>query len=193
MKKLLLSVLSVFFVVTCGLFIYKTTLKTEAPLYSTVLAKDASSAIAETTTTRSALLPEDIINTQIKEYSNNGTNIYFFYKKDNNNSIYMNDNILSPVITKESIASESIKYIDISALDDTCLPSTYKKNWGFESFPALVQATYNEDGTISVLSTLEWNNDVMLTDFDVKQWFISVDLIKQAVEDAGIPIDRPLE
>lgn len=195
MKKLLFSLLSFVFMISCGLYIYKCTLKQEVSgLYSTVLASDAESTPNQMSATLKVTADTvETVETQLKNQSVIGTNVYFFYKPDNNDSIYMNDNLLSPMIAKEGVAAASIQFIDLSALPETFLPSAMKKNWGFDTFPALVQANYKEDGTLEVLSTLQWTKDIPLTDYDLKQWLTSVGLISQAKEDLGIPIEKPIE
>lgn len=196
MKKIILSLLSIIFMLSSGLYVYKCTqIQEVGALYAN--ASDANIPVptnqATAAQSRAAFTTDVDVNQQISDVSTVGTHVYFFYKPTDNNFIYIYDNVLNPLMLKENISHEEIKFIDMSALADTILPSTMKKNWGFDAFPAFVQANYHEDGTFEVLSVLQWSNETVLTEYDIKQWFLTVGLISEDKEDLGVPIEKPLE
>ncbi|MFI3283800.1 MAG: hypothetical protein R3Y57_01820 [Erysipelotrichaceae bacterium] len=197
MKKLILSFLSVTTIFSACLFVYEVTQRQEAASMSVgtdVLSGDDSVAdisaeVSPTTTTK----PETLVNEQISNVSEIGTNVYFFYEANSNDSVFLQNNLLKSLFAEIETNQTTLNSIDISVLDDTILPIDMKNNWGFENYPSFVQANYNEDGSFEVLSVLEWNSEKPFNEYMLRQWFISVGLIAPTVEDEGEPIAKEIE
>ena len=195
MKKSILTVLSLCCLFTTGLFIYESTQKPEAAaMYnsSTTEFSALRSTEEEPIAMSASISAEDMINLQIAGVSYQGVNVFYFYKPECNDSIYLQDNLLKPLLSSLTLSEVGIKAIDISSLDETYLPSTMKKNWGFENYPAFVQANINEDQSFEVLNVLEWNPLDPSNEYELTQWLTTVNSIVVAEEQLGEPIAKPL-
>ncbi len=124
-----------------------------------------------------------------------GETLYvYFCTADSADCTYMNDYVLKPLAQELNATSLDVfEYQDLSGLGENYPVSKLKSQYGFESYPAFVAMTVNEDGTTTINNVLEWNSESPIDSQTLKLWMIDQGIWTGVIEDQGELIEQPAQ
>lgn len=107
------------------------------------------------------------------------THYYFFCTSKDNDCLYLENTVMSDVQAGTDLdLSSLLERVDISDLYDNPDDTSLFDDWGIRSYPAFAAARV-QDGTISVLNTLEWDPSHPLNADNIRQWLALNGLISE--------------
>lgn len=181
MKRLIISFIGTTFMILCLLAAYTIYLPVEYHADSIQSAEYLPSFSSA----------EEAINYTIHQEAKDGLNYFLFYKQNHPDSMYLINDVLSPLAESLNLKSfDNIKLIDISDLDDDFSPVRLKNNWGFENYPALVVYKL-ENGVGQFTNALQWTASDPLDQVDLKNWMQDVGQWVGPTEELKEKIEEP--
>ena len=131
---------------------------------------------------------------QAIEYAlSNNKSILLFYQPKDNNSIYLQETILSSIEKKYELDISDIGYIDISILGDDFSNTIKKRKWNLNSnqIPTLSYVSKDKNNNIIYHDQISWSTNTPLTIDLVEDWLIKIKYIE--IDDPKNPIDTPID
>ena len=203
LKKFIIGTSGILFLFSCTLFAYralepKAATDTESSYLNAVsssvyaLEENPDAAVAAASETEEPVAAVETPAPSKNQEFSAGVHYVYFCRADNPDCTYINDYVFKPLTEELQVpALESFEYYDLAPLGDNYPAAKLKSQWGFESYPAFITLTVNEDGTQNISNILSWNKNDPLDSSDLKRWMIDNQIWTGVIEDQGELIEQP--
>ena len=134
-----------------------------------------------------------IVNDSINSQINEGNNVLLFCKMNNNDCIFLMNNVIPSLKLKYKLDDINIKLVDVEFLGEDFSNATLKREWNLESFPTF-QLINNHEGKNNYIESLTFNKQGAVTLKNVENWLLDINHLQPlTIEVKGEAIEKPLE
>ena len=189
MKKIFNTFLLFVFMISAFTFSYEAISKPEVSSSSSYMMPIDNDVIEDNVSKSDKI---NKVNDNISSQLVDGNNLVLFYKKDNNDSIFLLDNVLPSLEKEYKLDSLNVKLVDISILGENFSNATLKREWGLDKVPTFQLINLSENNK-SIVSSFTWDENDTVTIKSVEDWLLSIEYLKPlTITPKGVEIESPL-
>ena len=134
-----------------------------------------------------------MVNDKLSSKIIEGNNVFLYCTLDNNDCIFIIDNIIPSLEKKYKLDNLNVNFIDIGFLGEDFSKATLKREWSLETIPTLQLINYSE-GNKNIINSLTWSKDNPVTINNVENWLLDVGHLEPlTVTPKGDAIEKPLK
>lgn len=189
MKKIFNTFLLFVFMISAFTFSYEAISKPEVSSSSSYMMPIDNDVIEDNVSKSDKI---NKVNDNISSQLVDGNNLVLFYKKDNNDSIFLLDNVLPSLEKEYKLDSLNVKLVDISILGENFSNATLKREWGLDKVPTFQLINLSENNK-NIVSSFTWDENDTVTIKSVEDWLLSIEYLKPlTITPKGVEIETPL-
>ncbi|MEG0076439.1 hypothetical protein [Anaerorhabdus sp.] len=159
-KKLLISIMSLFTVVSLLLV-----------FYCFFTPKNNDSIVQAYS--NSLIIPYPTLKEYLITNGDSSTSYLFFCKPDSADCQYVQNTVMKTLEAEQgSSLSDLIDYVDVTELEENMMINQLTDDWGVKNYPAFVSVT-NSNGEFIVNNSIQWDTENPMSTRELKQWMMS--------------------
>ena len=191
MKKLYTCFLLIIFMMSAFSFTSEAISKPEIPSKPSLVNNESKDVIDTNVINKSDKIK--MVNDNLSSMIEEGNNVFLYCTLDNNDCIFILDNIIPSLEKKYKLDNLKVKFIDIGFLGEDFSKATLKREWSLQTIPTLQLINYSE-GNKNIINSLTWSKDNPVTINNVENWLLDVGHLEPlTVTPKGDAIEKPLK